>query len=169
MLLDYSFALCKRLFFHCCQWSTCLWQRPMTINFEEDSIVLKNFFRFAFMTSISLLAAVPALAEKEAASPKSPWNGLAAAIAIGAGALGGALGQGKAAASALEGIARNPAASGKIFVPMIIGLALIESLVIYCLLIAFRLVKLFYNLIIRKPRHFAGAFVSCYAIVRPSD
>ncbi|MBI2646392.1 MAG: ATP synthase F0 subunit C, partial [Deltaproteobacteria bacterium] len=48
-------------------------------------------------------------------------------------------GQGKAAASALEGIARNPGASDKIFVPMIIGLALIESLVIYALVIAFML------------------------------
>ena len=41
--------------------------------------------------------------------------------------------------AALEGIARNPQASGKIFVPMIVGLALIESLVIYGLLIAFQL------------------------------
>ena len=44
------------------------------------------------------------------------------------------MGQGKAVA-ALEGIARNPQASGKIMTPMIIGLALIESLVIYGLLI----------------------------------
>ncbi|HEY8925014.1 MAG TPA: ATP synthase F0 subunit C [Polyangia bacterium] len=53
--------------------------------------------------------------------------------------MGGALGQGRAAGAALEGIARNPQASGKIFVPMIVGLALIESLVIYGLLIAFQL------------------------------
>jgi F0F1-type ATP synthase membrane subunit c/vacuolar-type H+-ATPase subunit K len=53
--------------------------------------------------------------------------------------LGGGLGQGRAAASALDGIARNPQASGKIFVPMIVALALIESLVIYGLLIAFNL------------------------------
>lgn len=66
--------------------------------------------------------------------------GLAAAIAISVAAFGGALGQGKTAASALEGIARNPEAQGKIFIPMIIALALIESLVIYALLIAFRLV-----------------------------
>jgi F-type H+-transporting ATPase subunit c len=44
-----------------------------------------------------------------------------------------------ATTSALEGIARNPSASGKIFTPMIIGLALIESLVIYALVIAFSL------------------------------
>ncbi len=64
---------------------------------------------------------------------------LAAGIGIGLASFGGALGQGRAAASALEGIARNPGASDKIFVPMIIGLALIESLVIYALVIAFTL------------------------------
>ena len=42
------------------------------------------------------------------------WLGLAAALAIGLSALGGAIGQGRAAGSALEGIARNPQASGKI-------------------------------------------------------
>jgi F-type H+-transporting ATPase subunit c len=64
---------------------------------------------------------------------------IAAGIAIGVAAFGGALGQGRAVASALDGIARNPSASGKIQTPMIIGLALIESLVIYALVIAFLL------------------------------
>jgi F-type H+-transporting ATPase subunit c len=63
--------------------------------------------------------------------------GMGAALGLGLAALGGALGQGKAVAAALEGIARNPAASDKVFTPMIIGLALIESLVIYALVIAF--------------------------------
>ena len=65
---------------------------------------------------------------------------VALAIAIGLGlpiaVIGGALAQGKAAAAALEGIARQPEAAGKIQTAMIIGLALIESLVIYALLIA---------------------------------
>ena len=65
---------------------------------------------------------------------------LAAGLAIGAAALGGTLAQGRAAAAALEGIARNPAAADKLFTPMIIGLALIESLVIYALVIGFQLV-----------------------------
>lgn len=64
---------------------------------------------------------------------------LGAGFAIGIAALGGALGQSKAAAAALEGIGRNPGSADKIFTPMIIGLALIESLVIYALLIAFML------------------------------
>ncbi len=62
---------------------------------------------------------------------------MSSAFAIAIAAFGGALGQGKAAASALEGIARNPAATEKIFTPMIIALALIESLVIYAFVIAF--------------------------------
>ncbi len=62
---------------------------------------------------------------------------LGAGIAIGAGAFGGALGQGRVAAAALDGIARNPGADAKIRTPMILGLALIESLVLYALLIAY--------------------------------
>jgi F-type H+-transporting ATPase subunit c len=65
---------------------------------------------------------------------------LAAGLGIGIAAFGGGLGQGRAAAAALEGIARNPSASDKLFVPMILGLALIESLVIYALVIAIMLV-----------------------------
>jgi F-type H+-transporting ATPase subunit c len=68
---------------------------------------------------------------------------IALAIAAGLGlpiaVIGGGLGQGKAAAAALEGIARQPEASGKIQTAMIIALALIESLVIYSLLIFFLL------------------------------
>lgn len=69
-------------------------------------------------------------------SKNYPWYAIGAALAIGLPALGGALGQGRAAAAALEGFARNPSASGKIFVPMILSMALIESLVIFGLVIA---------------------------------
>ncbi len=65
--------------------------------------------------------------------------GLACGFGIGIAAFGGAIGQGIASYAALSGIARNPGASGKIFTPMILGLALIESLVIYALIIAFLL------------------------------
>lgn len=67
------------------------------------------------------------------------YIGLAIGFGLGIAAFGGAMGQGRAATAALEGIARNPGASGKIFTPMILGLALIESLVIYSLLISFLL------------------------------
>ena len=62
---------------------------------------------------------------------------IGACLGLGIAALGGALGQGRAAAAALEGIARNPGASGKIFTPFILALALIESLVIYALVLGF--------------------------------
>jgi F-type H+-transporting ATPase subunit c len=92
---------------------------------------------------LTALASAAAFAQG-AAAPAAVDNskgliGIGAALAIGIAAAGGSLGQGRAAASALDGIARNPQASGKIFVPMIVALALIESLVIYCLLIAFNL------------------------------
>jgi len=66
--------------------------------------------------------------------------GVGAGLSIGLAALGGGIGQGRTAGSALDGISRNPGASGKMFVPMILGLVLIESLVIYALLISFQLV-----------------------------
>ena len=66
---------------------------------------------------------------------------MGAGLAIGLAAIGGALGQGRAAAAALEGIARNPGASGKLFTPLILGLALIESLVIYAFVIAILIVN----------------------------
>jgi len=62
---------------------------------------------------------------------------LGAGLAIGIAALGGGIGQGKAASAALEGIARNPEATSKVMTPLIISFALIESLVIYALVIAF--------------------------------
>jgi F-type H+-transporting ATPase subunit c len=67
-------------------------------------------------------------------------NGLiaiGAALAVGLATLGGTAGQAKAAAAALEGIARNPEAQTKIFTPMLLAMALIESLVILGFVIAF--------------------------------
>jgi len=64
---------------------------------------------------------------------------IASGIGIAIAAFGGALGQGKAVSTALEGIARNPGASDKMFTPLILGLAFIESLVIYALVITYLL------------------------------
>ena len=61
---------------------------------------------------------------------------IAAALAVGIPALGCGLGMGTGIGGACSGIARNPEASGKITVTMIIGLALIESLTIYGLVIS---------------------------------
>ena len=54
--------------------------------------------------------------------------GLGAGIGIGIAALGCGMGQGKLAASAMESIGRNPNSTNQLFVPMIIGLAFVESL-----------------------------------------
>jgi F-type H+-transporting ATPase subunit c len=60
---------------------------------------------------------------------------LGAAIGMGLGTLGTGIGQGLAVKGALEGMARNPGMSGKIMTTMMIGLAMIESLAIYALVI----------------------------------
>ena len=65
------------------------------------------------------------------------WGVIGAAFVLGISAAAGAIGQSRAIAASVEGIARNPSAAGPIRLAMIIGLALIESLVIYALLIAY--------------------------------
>ena len=77
---------------------------------------------------VTLLVSAVALASNGADNEftSKAWIALAAGLGIGIAAFGGALGQGRAAAAALDGIARNPGAQPKIFTPMMIGLALIE-------------------------------------------
>lgn len=58
-------------------------------------------------------------------------------IMMGLAVLGGTLGQSKAAATALDGIARNPAASKLFTTPLILALALMESLVLFAFVIGF--------------------------------
>ncbi|MDQ1334789.1 MAG: F-type H+-transporting ATPase subunit c [Thermodesulfobacteriota bacterium] len=65
---------------------------------------------------------------------------IACGVGIGMAAMGTGLGMGNAINAALQGTARNPEAGGKIMTTMIIGLALIESLCIYALVICFILV-----------------------------
>ncbi len=94
------------------------------------------------LMALVALVAAPAFAQ-EGAGAQGGGNGvplgtLAAGFAIGVAALGGALGQGKATSAALSGMARNPGAAGNIRTTLIIGLALIESLVIYALVIAIK-------------------------------
>ena len=62
---------------------------------------------------------------------------LGAGLGIGIAALGCGVGQGRLAASAMESIGRNPNSTNQLFVPMIIGLAFIESLTLYSLVISF--------------------------------
>jgi F-type H+-transporting ATPase subunit c len=62
---------------------------------------------------------------------------LAKAIAIGLGAIGPGIGVGLIGGRAMEAIGRNPEASGKILVPMLIASAFAEAIAIYALVIAF--------------------------------
>ncbi len=71
-----------------------------------------------------------------AASEVARWSIITAGFALGIAAFGGALGQGRSIAAACEAIARNPSATGDIRGALILGLVLIESLVIYVLLIS---------------------------------
>ncbi len=91
---------------------------------------------------VALALALPNLAlaqegGKAAASGGAGWGHLSAAIAIGLAAAFGALGQARTAVSACDGIARNPGATGQIRGMAFLALVLIESLVIYALVIAF--------------------------------
>ena len=72
----------------------------------------------------------------EAGGEVARWSIITAGFALGIAAFGGALGQGKSIAAACEAIARNPSATGDIRGALILGLVLIESLVIYVLLIS---------------------------------
>lgn len=96
----------------------------------------KSAFAFFTFTALFLLSAPAFAQEGGGAVHGGGVVAIGAGLAIGLAALGGALGQGRAAGSALDGIARNPQASGKIFVPMIIGLALMESLVLLAFVVA---------------------------------
>ena|SRR5689334_322019 len=95
------------------------------------------------VSSVTALLSSTAFAQ-EAGAGANAFN-VQAAAALGAGlaialaALGGALGQGRAAAAALEGISRNPGAAPRIQTPMILGLALIESLVLFAFAVSFLL------------------------------
>ncbi len=64
----------------------------------------------------------------------------AAGVAIGLAALGCGIGQGFGVKGAVEGIARNPESSGKVTVTLLIGLAMIESLCIYALVVSLILI-----------------------------
>ena len=90
--------------------------------------------------------ALPALAQEPtttgAAATGVRWGALSAAFLLGIAAAAGAMAQGRATSAAAEAMSRNPGAAGPIRLMTIIGLALIESLVLYALLIAGQVSKL---------------------------
>jgi F-type H+-transporting ATPase subunit c len=91
---------------------------------------------------ICLLAPIAFAEEAAAAGAASDakmgyfgWAVLGSGLAIGLAAFGTGIGQGIGLSKAAEGVARNPGASGKITTTLIIGLAMIESLCIYALVV----------------------------------
>ncbi len=102
-----------------------------------------NKFKYIFFSFLALsLMAIPALAQTGAtggdnANTVAAYKAIAAGIGFGIAAGLGGLGQGKIGAAAVEGAARNPGAAGTVQTMMIIGLALIESLVLFALVIVF--------------------------------
>lgn len=123
-------------------------RRPETVTIRtessllEEAVVVKN--RFAFVLTLSVLAfgvASPAYAQEGAAAASVNvelirWSIITAGFALAIAAAFGALSQAKGLSAAVEGIARNPAAANDIRGNLILGLVLIESLVIYVLLIS---------------------------------
>ena len=87
------------------------------------------------MTGMTAFAQTVGAADNDSSVNK--YKALAAGFGFAIAAGLGALGQSRIAASAVEGAARNPGAAGRIQIMMIIGLALIESLVLFALVIVF--------------------------------
>jgi F-type H+-transporting ATPase subunit c len=100
-------------------------------------------FRMMFFAAVGvLMAAAPTFAQTAAVAADnensvSKYAKIAAGFGFAIAAGLGALGQGRVAAAACEGAARNPGAAGRIQTLMILGLALIESLVLFALLVVF--------------------------------
>lgn len=100
---------------------------------------MRVFNSFAMMAVAMLALVEPAYAQESGVLLGA--DGLAV-IGIAIAAIGGAMGQSKAIAAALEAIGRNPGAAGQMFLPWLLALVLIESLVIYAFVIALKLVGL---------------------------
>lgn len=88
-----------------------------------------------------LVFAGPAMAQGagDAGTVNHGLIGLAAGLGIGIAAFGAALAQGRATAAAMESIGRNPNSADRIFTPLIVGLALMEALALYALVVAIML------------------------------
>ncbi|MBM4392579.1 MAG: ATP synthase F0 subunit C [Deltaproteobacteria bacterium] len=97
---------------------------------------MKSVATFTLRAAALFVASTTVALAEDGAGGVNWGLGVGAGLAIGLAALGGGVGQGLTASAALEGMARNPAASGSLLVPMILGLALTESLVILAWVIA---------------------------------
>jgi F-type H+-transporting ATPase subunit c len=98
----------------------------------------RSVLTFALVLAAGAFA--PVYAQEPAAAAGNPdmirWSIITAGFALAFAAAFGALAQGRGISAAAEAIARNPSAAGDIRGALILGLVLIESLVIYVLLIS---------------------------------
>jgi F-type H+-transporting ATPase subunit c len=92
-------------------------------------------FALAAAAALATNALAAAAAAPAADGEVLKWRIISSSFALAVAAAAGAVSQGRSIAAALEGTARNPGAGGDLRVSMIIGLALIESLVIYTFVI----------------------------------
>jgi len=99
----------------------------------------RNIAMLLIVALVMVFGPGTALAAEYAEGAVKGWIALSAGGAIGLAAVGAALGQGRAVAAAMESIGRNPNSADRILVPMIVGIAFIEALAIYALVIAFML------------------------------
>jgi F-type H+-transporting ATPase subunit c len=100
-------------------------------------------FRYVFMTLAALFAAVPAFAQTagSAVSSSATWVPLGAGIGMGIASGFCGIGQGLATLGATQGVSRNPGARPLIQFMFVLGLAFIESLALFTLVIVFAKVK----------------------------
>ncbi len=96
----------------------------------------KMMLVFFSLLAISMMT-IPAYAQGGAAAPATNWVAIASGFGIAIASGLAALGQGRVGAAACEGMARNPAARPGIQLALILGLAFIESLVLFALVIIF--------------------------------
>jgi len=98
-----------------------------------------RFRLFVISALMTLLVVGTAMAQTGGTAPAGGGTNLKllAPFAVGIAAFGGALGDGRAIAGACEGTARNPGAGGRIFTMLLLGLALIETLVLFTFLTLF--------------------------------
>lgn len=106
---------------------------------------MKNNIRLVALSTLSILvSAVSAFAEDAAGHTASLGStsliAIGAGLAVGLAALGCGLGQGKAVSAALDSVGRNPSASGKLLLPMMLGLVFVETLTILGFVVAFLLI-----------------------------
>jgi len=99
---------------------------------------MRRVWAIAALALLMLLTTAPLVLADDGGSAKG-MTALAAGLGIGIAAVGAGLGQGRAVAAAMESIGRNPNSADRIQIPMIIGIAFIEALAIYALVIAFTL------------------------------